>query len=430
MSVEVRLSLDQAKEYHCGEEISLLLEVHVKNDLLLRNLGFKFEGVSTVIASAKDKLLVPRGTRGTSDKITSTRDVRKVLFSQYVVVHSRKEVLQNRVLAVQKKFRLPSPETSCQRQDILSPSTLPAHQREQNYLLPPTFLYVGKDGELVSVVYNFVPILNSEIEDSKRVDGKAIAINFDTYPRTIHPSLVPALGKANDYAAMEYENQSIVQSQWHLPFPIYTHSQTMTLGASFSQGGFTEIGESAPQRVLVPGKLLTQFVTYALFISLPKIHDELKHITRITKAPETILAVVKGLTVTLVRVIRYKAVTRTVCEGSFELMQVQNKEACVTTTAAVLVHITDTRNLVLKGDRPLHNDGTRGETKYVAYIPPSWIDAAIPDLPPAFSTSDISVEYYLATELTCTTLSGPPHPIHLEVRSPVLVSSLQNMYRL
>lgn len=428
MSVEVLLSINEAKEYHCGEEISLLLEVHVKNEFQLKNLGFRFEGISTVVASAKNELLRRRGTKGSSDKIMSTRDVQKVLFSQYVVVYSRNKVLRNRVLAVKKNFRLPKSKTPCQRQDILSSSTLPSFQRDQNYLLPPTFLYVGKDGELVSISYKFVPILNNEIEDSKRIEGKALSINFVTYPSTIHPSLMPALAKANDYAALEYENQSLVQSQWHLPFPIYTHSQTMTLGASFGQEGLLEISESAPQRGLVPGKLLDHFVTYTLIISLPKIHDELQHITRITKAPETILAIVKDLTVTLVRVIRYKAVTRTVYEGSIELMQVQNREASNTITAAVLVHITDGRNLVLKRDRLIHKDGTRGG--YLAYIPPSWLAAIIPDLPPAFSTSDISVEYYLATELTCTTLSGPLHPIHLEVRSPVLVSRLQNMYRL
>lgn len=426
MSVQLSLSLDKNKVYRQNDVVPLLMELEVREKLLLRHLYLVFEGICTVTAPSDDKLIMPRKEIKTFNKITSLREYEKSFVLRRQAIISRSKTFRPGNYSIEYNFRLPAAETYCKRQDILPRSTCHVKERDSGYLLPPTFRYVGEDGERIDITYKLTPIVSSV---HGNIEGELVCLNYFAYPCTISPFLMPAFDRSHDQMSLDCQNQSIVQSQWHSPFPIYTHSQTIGLGVYFYPENCVDIGRLSTNRVLVSGKQLSQFVNYTLMMSVPKIDPALQNITSITKKPDSILVTIQELKISLLRVLRFTTKTRMICEGSIETMQTNNKEFCVSKTVKDLTSITDGRSLLLQGKRIGNGNTSTGEIKYVAELPLDWLYGVIPEVEPAFCTSEVSLEYYLVTDLRCMTLSGL-QPIHLKLDSLVLVGRQNNQYRL
>lgn len=426
MSVQLSLSLDKNKVYRHYDIVPLVMELEVREKLLLRNLYLVFEGTCTVTAPSDDKLIMPRKEIKTFDKITSLREFENTFVVRRQAIISRNKTFRPGNYTIEYDFRLPAAETYCKKQDILPRSTCHIKERDLDYLLPPTFRYVGEDGERVDITYRLTPVISSV---HGNIDGGLAYLNFFAYPCTIPTFLIPTFDRSHDQMSLDCHNQSIVQSQWHSPFPIYTHFQTIGLGVYFYPDNCVDIGRLSTNRVLVSGKQLSRFVNYTLMMSVPKIDPELQNITSITKKPDSILVTIQELKISLLRVLRFTTKTRMICEGSIETMQTNNKEFCVSKTVKELTSITDGRSLLLQGKRVGKGNISSGEIKYVAELPSEWLDGVIPEVDPAFCTSKVSLEYYLVTDFKCMTLSGL-QPIHLKLDTLVLVGRQNNQYRL
>lgn len=426
MSVLLSLSLDENKVYRHNDVVPLVMELEVREKLLLRSLYLVFEGICTITAPSDDKLIMPRKEAKTFDKITSLRDFEKSFVVRRQAVRPRNKTFRPGNYSFEYDFRLPSAGTCCKRQDILPRSTCHITERDLGHLLPPTFRYVGEDGERIDITYKLTPVISSV---HGNIDGGLANLNLFAYPCTIPSFLIPAFDRSHDQMSLECQNQSIVQSQWHLPFPIYTHSQTVGLGVYFYPENCVDIGRLSTNRVLVSGKKLSRFVNYTLMMSAPKIDPQLQNITSITKQPDSILVSIQELKISLLRVLRFTTKTRMICEGSIETMQTNNKEYCVSSKVKILTSISDGRSLLLQAKRIGKGSISCGEIKYVAEFPSDWLDGVIPEVDPAFCTSEVSLEYYLVTDFKCMTLSGL-QPIQLSFDSIVLVGRQNNQYRL
>lgn len=415
MSVSLGLAFNQSRTYISSDTVDCKLCIDIEDDTCVKEYGLILRGVMTIVAaSAEEKeARIPSHVR----YINQTHDK---IFEKVLILTSLEKCLAEGTHSLTFGVDLPPVNTLCSRADATPLLFRQSLERLQNYPLPPSFEYDGK--EKLKISYSLVPFY---VKDEKQIEGHAALLKFEPLNTTISQGQGFLPKSRFDLAVEEYAAEGIVHSQWHEPFPIISHYQEVTLGLHFKAVEPKPPGGEAKLRVLAPHKNFSDYIDLAIWIPTPKVIPQYQGAAKRALNPQSMIMYLHTLQFRLVRRIVYKLTTKTVIGGEAKGMLSNTRNIEILDKVKTIINKKELLRLVLNGRQYLFEDGSGEETRYVWNVPPSWLEVGIPKVVPAFSTPSMSVSYCLSLRATLSSDLESKDLVTTKLLSPVVINEAQ-----